>query len=40
MKYFALEPLHVGPSCSLDIVVYMLKYMFCSHVPPLKAVLK
>ena len=26
---FCLRTLHVGPSCGLDIVVYMLKYMFC-----------
>ena len=28
-KHFASESLHVEPSCGLDIVVYMLKCMFC-----------
>ena len=29
IKHFARESLHVEPSCALDIVVYMLKCMFC-----------
>ena len=29
IKHFALESSHVEPSCGLDIVVYMLKCMFC-----------
>ena len=28
-KHFTSESLHVEPSCGLDIVVYMLKCMFC-----------
>ena len=29
IKHFAWESLRVEPSCGLDIVVYMLKCMFC-----------
>ena len=29
IKHFSGESLHVEPSCGLDIVVYMLKCMFC-----------
>ena len=29
IKHFARGSLHVEPSCDLDIVVYMLKCMFC-----------
>ena len=29
IKHFACESFHVEPSCGLDFVVYMLKYMFC-----------
>ena len=29
IKHFPQESLHVEPSCGLDIVVYMLKCMFC-----------
>ena len=29
IKHFELESLHVEPSCGLDIVVYVLKCMFC-----------
>ena len=28
MKHLAFESLHLGPSCSLDIALYMLKYIF------------
>ena len=40
MKHFAWESFLVGLSCSLDIAVYMLKDMFCWHIPPLNAVFK
>ena len=40
IKHFAWEFLHVEPSCGLDIVVYMLKCMFCWHIPPLNAVFR
>ena len=32
--------MHVEPSCGLDFVIYMLKYMFCWHIPPLNAVFR
>ena len=28
-KTFCMRIFHVEPSCGLDFVVYMLKYMFC-----------
>ena len=31
--------MHVEP-CGLDFVIYMLKYMFCWHIPPLNAVFR
>ena len=38
IKHFAWDSLHVEPSCGLDIVVYMLKCMFCGHIPSYSAV--
>ena len=40
IKHFGWESLHVEPSCGLYIVVYMLKCMFCWHIPPLNAVFR
>ena len=38
IKHFAWESLYVELSCGLDIVVYMLKCIFCGHVPSYSAV--
>ena len=33
IKHFGRESLHVEPSCGLDVVEYMLKYVFCQQIP-------
>ena len=32
LKHFGWESLHAKPYCGLDVVVYMLKCVFCSDI--------